>query len=202
MANRRQNMQQGTNQAPRQDATEERRIQTVFPWYINLILHCWNNLTISNILKGFLIICIIVAVVILLMAGQPILHAYFSAYDITIVNRLNESCIHSLCRKDRGSLKGSDDMNIPNFHTSHIVVLPGINSLAGTHSIYVKIMCEAKREVIIPLFNSGDLTGSRVFFIESEGVRQSSHASIDTWSWSAGHSFGTHEIELLVRNVA
>src|SRR5580692_7668310 len=104
MANRRQNMQRNSDREPTLEATDERyaAMQTVFPWHIQLALYCWKNITIFNILKCFSVICLIAAVVVLLMLGQPILHAYFSAYDITIINRLNESCTHSLCRKNIG----------------------------------------------------------------------------------------------------
>ena len=198
MANRRQNVQRNRDEGPVPGAAEGQHaaIETQFPWYIQLGLYCWRNITVSNIWKCFLVIGIIAVAFILLIMGQPIVHAYFSAYDITIINRLNESCTHSLCRKDSVTFKGSDDMDIPNLYTVHIQVFPGITSLAGTHSIFVQIKCEAKGEVIIPLFNSGDLTGSRVLFIESDGVRPSSQAVLDTWSWSKGHNFGSHKITM------
>lgn len=128
----------------------------------------------------------------------PIGQRVLKVYDITIINRLSEPCKFATLRSACGSnhIKGSDDNEISSLRTMHYQVVPGWRGLVGRNTLLIRLMRtnekrkEDNKSVIIPIYNSGDIQRSRLFFIEDSGVREISTTVEDTWNWSDYHVFG------------
>jgi len=122
----------------------------------------------------------------------PIGQNYLKVYDITVINRLNESCDFAALASWSGSVgvKGSNDHPIAPSHAHHYQVVPSWTGFYGSFTEHIRLKLGSRKSVIIPVYNSGDIQGSRLFFIEESGVREQSTADVDVWDWCAGHIFG------------
>lgn len=122
----------------------------------------------------------------------PIGQNYLKIYDITVINRLNESCDFSTSAAWGGSVhvKGSDDHPIAPSHAHHYQVVPSWTGLYGSFTVHIRLKLESRKSVVIPIYNSGDIQRSRLFFIEQSGVREQSTDNVDVWNWCEGHMFG------------
>lgn len=122
----------------------------------------------------------------------PIIQSYSKVYDITLINRMTERCNFATLRAQTGAkhIKGSDDNVLDQNETHHYQVVPSWRGVYGSDTLHIKIERNDKTSVIIPVYNSGDIQKSRVFFIEAAGVRESGTAENDIWSWCEKHQFG------------
>lgn len=152
---------------------------------INTAIEYIQALNFEGIIK-ISIICITIVFV------WPISQSYNKIYDITLINRMPESCTSATLRAQPGTrhVKGSDDHEISSNMTHHYQVVPSWRGLYGSDALYIKLETNDKKSVIIPVYNSGDTQRSRVFFIEATGVRESGTTEGDGWTWSVKHVFG------------
>jgi hypothetical protein len=193
------------------------------------VLHFISPLEIGDIVK-IAVLCFVVFLM------YPISRAYFSVYDITVINRLADPYKFSTCKAETGDIgiKGGMDRKIAPGGTQHFQIVPSWRALfkSDTRHIIIK-KSDAKKSdakksdtkksdtkkndtdtdsecdiinllknrntekrntesVIIPVYNSGDIRRSRVFFIEKDGVRESGTIENDTWTWTRweDHHFG------------
>ena len=137
------------------------------------------------------LITLAVAAVILVVLW-PMIQTYGKVYDITLINRMTDQCNFATLRAQTGAkhIKGSDDTILAPKETHHYQVVPSWRGIYGSDTLHIKIERNDKSSVIIPVYNSGDIQRSRVFFIETVGVRESGTTEHDTWSWSEKHQFG------------
>jgi len=151
---------------------------------IDQIAHLIESLNIEGILK-ISVFCIIIAIL------WPIIQSYRYVYEITLINRLNEDCKFATLRTEPGDMhiRGSDDNTIGKMSTQHYTIVPGWKGIYGSNTLHIKVAWN-NNDVIIPVYNSGDIQRSRVFFIETTGVREINSAESDAWTWSKDHVFG------------
>jgi len=122
----------------------------------------------------------------------PIGQNYLKIYDITVINRLNESCDFSTLASWSGSVnvEGSMEHPIAPSHAHHYQVVPSWTGLYGSFTRHIRLKLESRKSVVIPIYNSGDIQRSRLFFIEQSGVREQSTDNVDAWNWCECHMFG------------
>jgi len=132
------------------------------------------------------------AICIALAFLWPIIQSYSKVYDITLINRMTEPCNFATLRAQTGAkhIKGSDDHKLVPNETHHYQVVPSWRGVYGSDTLHIKVERNDKTSVIIPVYNSGDIQRSRLFFIETAGVRESGTAESDVWTWSELHQFG------------
>ena len=122
----------------------------------------------------------------------------FMIYDITLINRLNTACEFATRIAGSGSenIKGSDNTELNPMWTFHYQVAPKWEALIGSSTLHIRIIRrdskdnKKKLSVILPVYNSGDIQRSRLFFIEDSGIREFSTSQTDSWDWSEDHQFG------------
>lgn len=122
----------------------------------------------------------------------PLIRSVFEVYNITLINRMGDACKFATLRARTGTrhVKGSEDTSIAPNETLQYQVVPSWNALIRSETLLFRIKWEKTNSVIIPIYNSGDLRRSRVFFIESNGVRELGTSENDSWNWSTDHHFG------------
>ena len=124
----------------------------------------------------------------------PIIRSYGKVYDITVINRLDESVKFVVLRAQTGDIgvKGSGETTLASKETCHYQIVPAWRGIYGSETMHIRIQMTNKEErsVIIPIYNSGDIQKSRVFFIEQNGLREINTTENDIWSWSTNHTFG------------
>ena len=121
----------------------------------------------------------------------PVVQSSRKVYDITIINRRTQKFEFATVRASPGSkhIKGSDFNSIEPGMTMHYQVVPSWTGLFRSETLHILLKLGDREEVFIPVYNSGDLCRSRLFFVEDSGVRESGTAENDIWPWSR-HLFG------------
>jgi len=122
----------------------------------------------------------------------PIIQSYSKIYDISMINRLDDSCEFATLIAEPGSrhIRGSSDSRIASKETHHYQVVPSWRGVYGSDTLLIRIIKNSSASVIIPVYNSGDIQRSRIFFIETNGVREFGTEDFDAWTWSEKHQFG------------
>ena len=144
--------------------------------WISAINSCWNTLRrfkVEEIAAMFIFGATIATI-------WPLWQSYLSVYDITLINRQNETHDHALFNAwiSDPHVKGSDFTDIPPFHCVHIQVNPSWRGIIGSYTKHLSVRrVDRKSSVVIPVLNSGDIKRSRTFFIERDGVRELSSSS-------------------------
>jgi hypothetical protein len=136
---------------------------------------------------------IIISIIGIAVASlSSLIRSFFRIYDITLINRMNDACKFATLRARTGTrhIRGSDDNSIAPNETLQYQVVPSWRALIRAETLLIRIKLNKKNCVIIPVYNSGDLQRSRVFFIESTGVRELGTTENDSWTWSTDHHFG------------
>jgi len=161
-------------------------------YYLHCILSFLDKINLDEILKLLLLAIGVAAVVFSVLSLWPVWLSYLKIYDITVVNRLEECCKHSLMKAWCGNecMQGCDDMNISPLHTVHIQIVPKLRGIFGSYTHHLSVKRTDGRWVVIPIYNSGDIQRSRVFVIEDAGIRETCNQPQDAWIWSANHHFG------------
>lgn len=147
------------------------------------IIRKWNVQEIAKLL----------IVVVAIGTIWPICQSCLSVYDITLINRQNQTCDYALFNAgiNEHRIKGSDYMEILPFHSVHIQVNPSWRGILGSYTKHLSVRrSDRKTSAVIPIYNSGDIKRSRTFFIEYDGTREQSSTVKDTWTWSDDHHFG------------
>ena len=157
----------------------------MIPDFVNVLIEYIQTMNIEGIVKT-------AAVCITLGFLWPIIQSYSKVYDITLINRMTDPCTFATLRAQTGvkHIKGSDDHKLAPKETHHYQVVPSWREIYGSDTLHIKLERNDKSSVILPVYNSGDIQRSRVFFIEMTGVRESGTTESDTWSWSEKHQFG------------
>jgi hypothetical protein len=122
----------------------------------------------------------------------PIVQEKRKIYDISMINHLEESCKFETLRAQAGAeqMGSSADNTINSQEVMHYQVVPSWRGVFGSNTLHIKLTKEDKTSVIIPVYNSGDIQRSRLFFIERNGVREGGTEDREMWTWCKDHHFG------------
>lgn len=162
-------------------------------FYANVAKDFIEKLNFEELVKILLSVIILVFAFVALSILYALIRSSFKVYDITLINRMNSDCKFATLRAMCGSqhIKCSKETRLSSDHAFYYQVVPGWKGLIGRYTMHIRLQrYNNDKIVIIPIYNSGDIQRSRVFFIEESGVRELATAAEDVWNWSEDQVFG------------